>query len=113
MTINKLWQYIWRKSFGSIAFLIPLGLLSSSCSQGLISLMFILAGDIQELIEFASFLIWFFYGVAMVSLLILRKSMKNAHRPYKVIKLLIIRSFYLPSTKAHILTPEGKNYPRD
>nr|CAH7757669.1 unnamed protein product [Callosobruchus chinensis] len=30
--------------------------------QGLISLMFILAGDIQELIEFASFLIWFFYG---------------------------------------------------
>ncbi|VEN59865.1 unnamed protein product [Callosobruchus maculatus] len=52
--------------------------------QGLISLMFILAGDIQELIEFASFLIWFFYGVAMISLLILRKTMKKAHRPYKV-----------------------------
>nr|CAI5840588.1 unnamed protein product [Callosobruchus analis] len=98
-----------EKALGSIAFLIPLDgfMLESMCCvhherltpapavvlQGLISLMFILAGDIQELIEFASFLIWFFYGVAMVSLLILRKSMKNAHRPYKVIKLLIIRSF--------------------
>lgn len=52
--------------------------------QGLTSLIFILGGDIQELIEFASFLIWIFYGTAMVSLLILRKTMKDVHRPYRV-----------------------------
>jgi len=36
------------------------------------------------LIEFASFLIWFFYGSAIVSLLVLRKTKPNLHRPYKV-----------------------------
>lgn len=52
--------------------------------QGIISFVFVLNGDIIALIEFASFLIWFFYGIAMVSLLVLRKTMKDAHRPYKV-----------------------------
>ncbi|KAL3283898.1 hypothetical protein HHI36_018067 [Cryptolaemus montrouzieri] len=52
--------------------------------QGIVAFLFIVLGDIVELIEFASFLIWFFYGVAMVSLLVLRKTMKDVPRPYKV-----------------------------
>ncbi|XP_045464859.1 b(0,+)-type amino acid transporter 1-like isoform X1 [Harmonia axyridis] len=52
--------------------------------QGIIALLFIVLGDIVELIEFASFLIWFFYGVAMVSLLVLRRTMKDVPRPYRV-----------------------------
>lgn len=53
-------------------------------SQGILSLLFIVAGNIVELIEFVSFLIWIFYGLAFVSLLVLRKTMKDAPRPYKV-----------------------------
>ncbi|PSN40526.1 b(0,+)-type amino acid transporter 1 [Blattella germanica] len=52
--------------------------------QGLLSLTFILAGNIAELIDFASFLIWMFYGVAMVALMILRRSKKDVERPFKV-----------------------------
>ncbi|XP_072378552.1 b(0,+)-type amino acid transporter 1-like isoform X1 [Diabrotica undecimpunctata] len=52
--------------------------------QGFISFLFISTGEILDLIEFASFLIWFFYGVAMVSLIVMRTTMKDARRPYKV-----------------------------
>ncbi|CAG9821866.1 unnamed protein product, partial [Phaedon cochleariae] len=52
--------------------------------QGIISFLFIATGNILELIEFASFLIWLFYGIAMISLLVMRKTMKETHRPYKV-----------------------------
>lgn len=52
--------------------------------QGLVSFLFIISGDIVQLIEFASFLIWLFYGTAMVSLLVLRKTKKDLPRPYKV-----------------------------
>ncbi|CAH1982055.1 unnamed protein product [Acanthoscelides obtectus] len=79
--------------------------------QGLISFAFILAGDIQELIEFASFLIWFFYGVAMISLLVLRKTRKNANRPYKVPVIIpvfiLLISIYL-SVAPIILEPSPK-----
>mgnify|MGYP005984634435 FL=1 len=54
--------------------------------QGIVTFVFIVAGDIVQLIEFVSFLIWIFYGLAFVSLLVLRKTMKDVHRPYKVIK---------------------------
>jgi solute carrier family 7 (L-type amino acid transporter), member 9/15 len=37
--------------------------------QGILAGLFLLVGDIAALIEFASFLIWFFYGCAMVALL--------------------------------------------
>lgn len=40
-------------------------------------------GDIEALIEFASFLIWVFYGSAVVCLLVLRKTQPHTHRPYK------------------------------
>lgn len=52
--------------------------------QGILALIFLLVGDIAALIEFASFLIWFFYGAAMVALLTMRKTHANVHRPYKV-----------------------------
>lgn len=52
--------------------------------QGALTFAFILVGDIETLIEFASFLIWFFYGSAMVCLLVLRKTQPKLHRPYKV-----------------------------
>lgn len=52
--------------------------------QGMLSFLFIVTGEILELIQFASFLIWLFYGLAMVSLLTLRKTNQNAYRPYKV-----------------------------
>lgn len=52
--------------------------------QGLIAFLFIVAGDINTLIEFASFLIWFFYGSAVVCLLVLRRTQPNKVRPYKV-----------------------------
>lgn len=38
----------------------------------------------MELIEFVSFLIWLFYGLAMVSLIVMRRTKKDVHRPYRV-----------------------------
>ena len=52
--------------------------------QGIIAFLFIVVGNIDTLIEFASFLIWFFYGSAMVALLVMRKTHAKVHRPYKV-----------------------------
>lgn len=52
--------------------------------QGTLALIFLLVGDIAALIEFASFLIWFFYGAAMVALLTMRITHAQVHRPYKV-----------------------------
>lgn len=52
--------------------------------QGFISFIFIVVGDIGALIEFASFLIWVFYGSAVVCLLVLRKTQPDIPRPYKV-----------------------------
>lgn len=52
--------------------------------QGILALLFILSGDIETLIEFASFLIWVFYGSAIVCLLVLRKTQPDTPRPYKV-----------------------------
>lgn len=46
--------------------------------------MFIIVGDIEALIEFASFLIWVAYGSAFVSLLVLRRTHPHIPRPYKV-----------------------------
>lgn len=52
--------------------------------QGILSFLYIIVGNIIELIEFASFLIWVGYGTAMVSLLVLRRTQKDANRPYRV-----------------------------
>lgn len=52
--------------------------------QGMLAFVFIVVGNITTLIEFASFLIWFFYGSAMVTLLVMRKTHAKVPRPYKV-----------------------------
>lgn len=79
--------------------------------QGMLSLMCLLLGDIIALIEFASFLMWVFYGFAMVSLIIMRRTKPNAPRPYAVpivipwlvlgisIFLAVLPIIYEPSTK--------------
>jgi len=56
------------------------------CTQGVLTLIFIIAGDIASLIDFASFLIWMFYGIAMVALLVMRKTKKDEKRAYKVLQ---------------------------
>lgn len=52
--------------------------------QGVIALIFTIVGNIETLIDFASFLVWIFYGLAMVALIIMRYTKKNVYRPYKV-----------------------------
>lgn len=52
--------------------------------QGLLSLFFMLVGDILKLIDFASFLIWVFYGLSMVALIIMRRTKPDVKRPYRV-----------------------------
>lgn len=52
--------------------------------QGALSLIFLLLGNIIALIEFASFLTWVFYGLAMISLIIMRRTKPDASRPYAV-----------------------------
>ncbi|CAB0037037.1 unnamed protein product [Trichogramma brassicae] len=52
--------------------------------QGLLTLVCMVSGSIAELIELASFLIWAFYGLAMVALLVMRHTKPHAPRPYRV-----------------------------
>lgn len=52
--------------------------------QGILTVFFLAVGDIDALITFASFLIWFFYGCACVCLLVMRKTHAHVHRPYRV-----------------------------
>lgn len=43
-----------------------------------------MVGNITELIEFASFLVWIAYGSCMTGLLVLRKTQPDIPRPYRV-----------------------------
>nr|XP_034833843.1 b(0,+)-type amino acid transporter 1-like isoform X2 [Maniola hyperantus] len=52
--------------------------------QAILTSVFILVGNIKTLIDFASWFLWFFYGLAMVALLVLRKTQKDTPRPYRV-----------------------------
>ncbi|KAJ8918679.1 hypothetical protein NQ315_014999 [Exocentrus adspersus] len=52
--------------------------------EGIITLIFILTEDITKLIQFVSFLKLIFYCLAMVSLLILKRTRKDVPRLYKV-----------------------------
>ena len=60
------------------------GLLLLFWLQIIVALCMIAAGDISSLIDFFSFVAWLFYGLTFTSLLILRYTMKDAPRPYKV-----------------------------
>ena len=44
----------------------------------------IVAGDIGSLIDFFSFTVWIFYGMAMLALIMMRRTKPDAPRPYKV-----------------------------
>ncbi|RUS80092.1 hypothetical protein EGW08_012138 [Elysia chlorotica] len=50
----------------------------------MLSLCLIIPGDLSTLIDFFSFASWLFYGLTTASLLILRVTEPNMHRPYKV-----------------------------
>ncbi|KAK0084446.1 hypothetical protein PV325_001196 [Microctonus aethiopoides] len=52
--------------------------------QGILTLGYILVGNIIALIEFASFLTWVFYGLAMMALIIMRRTKPQANRPYRI-----------------------------
>ncbi|CAK1553321.1 unnamed protein product [Leptosia nina] len=52
--------------------------------QAFITSIFIIVGNIATLIQFASWFLWFFYGLAMVALLVLRKTHAHKPRPYRV-----------------------------
>ena len=52
--------------------------------QAILTLACLLVGNITALIEFASFLTWVFYGMAMLALIVLRKTKPNSPRPYRV-----------------------------
>ncbi|KAG6442539.1 b(0,+)-type amino acid transporter 1 isoform X2 [Manduca sexta] len=52
--------------------------------QAFLTSIFISVGNIKTLIEFASWFLWFFYGLAMVALLVLRKTQADKPRPYRV-----------------------------
>ncbi|XP_072930202.1 b(0,+)-type amino acid transporter 1-like isoform X2 [Epargyreus clarus] len=52
--------------------------------QAILTSIFILVGNIKTLIDFASWFLWFFYGLAMVALLVLRKTQPDKPRPYRV-----------------------------
>ncbi|XP_046464185.1 b(0,+)-type amino acid transporter 1-like isoform X2 [Daphnia pulex] len=49
-----------------------------------VALMMIIPGDIASLIDFFSFTAWIFYGAAMLALIVMRFTKKDAPRPYKV-----------------------------
>ncbi|XP_042207764.1 b(0,+)-type amino acid transporter 1-like isoform X1 [Homarus americanus] len=49
-----------------------------------IALLMVIPSDIGSLIDFFSFTAWIFYGGAMAALIIMRYTMKDAPRPYKV-----------------------------
>ncbi|KAH3778537.1 hypothetical protein DPMN_180002 [Dreissena polymorpha] len=50
----------------------------------LVASCLVLFGEIFQLIDFFSFTAWFFYGLTMACLLVLRYTQKERHRPYKV-----------------------------
>jgi len=51
-----------------------------------LAVVFLIPADIGELIDFVSFLMWIFYGMAILSVIIfrIRKDYKDLHRPVKV-----------------------------
>ena len=52
--------------------------------QSVVALAMIIPGDIEGLIDFFSFTAWIFYGAAMLALIVMRYTKKDALRPYKV-----------------------------
>ena len=53
----------------------------------------VLMGEIFELIDFFSFTAWFFYGLTMLSLIVLRITQKERKRPYRV-SIVVLSTFH-------------------
>ncbi len=53
-------------------------------TQAIIANLMIMRGDIESLIDFFSFTVWIFYGMAMAALIMLRWKRSEIARPYKV-----------------------------
>jgi L-type amino acid transporter 9 len=52
--------------------------------QGFLAFLFIMSGDINSLIDFCGFLAWVFYALAMVALMVMRKTKSHVKRACKV-----------------------------
>ncbi|KAK7076555.1 b(0,+)-type amino acid transporter 1 [Halocaridina rubra] len=52
--------------------------------NAIIALVMVIPSDIGSLIDFFSFTAWIFYGGAMLALIVMRFTMKDKERPYKV-----------------------------
>ena len=52
--------------------------------QTILVLIYIQAGSATSLIDFLGFALWLFYAFSMISLFVLRKTMPDAPRPFKV-----------------------------
>ncbi|RKO92380.1 amino acid/polyamine transporter I, partial [Blyttiomyces helicus] len=52
--------------------------------QGLLSTLFVLLGSFTTLVNFYSMIVWSFYFLAVLGLLILRRTEPHLHRPYRV-----------------------------
>uniref|UniRef100_A0A0L8GXF7 Cationic amino acid transporter C-terminal domain-containing protein n=1 Tax=Octopus bimaculoides TaxID=37653 RepID=A0A0L8GXF7_OCTBM len=67
--------------------------------SAIIALIMIIPGEISSLIDFFSFTAWLFYGLAFLSLIVMRFTKKNEPRPFKVFILvpivMLIISVYL------------------
>ena len=49
-----------------------------------VALVMVMSGDIEGLIDFFSFTVWIFYGMSMLSLIVLRYKQPKLPRPYRV-----------------------------
>lgn len=74
-------------------------------TQGLLTFLFLLIGNINNLIDFTSFLSWIFYGVAMIALILMRYTKKDVYRPFKVRQKIIFLNNFLK-----ILTSNSFNF---
>lgn len=53
-------------------------------NQGILALFYVQAGSVTSLIDFLGFATWLFYALTMLAVPILRKTMPDAPRPFKV-----------------------------
>ena len=72
--------------------------------QGILSCLFVLSGSFDLLADMYIFVSWFFYGLVVLGLFILRRRMPGAERPYKAWGYPLIPLIFLLFTTAYIIT---------
>lgn len=58
----------------------------STHTQGALALIYVQAGSVTSLLDFLGFATWLFHALTMLALLILRKTMPDERRPFKVVQ---------------------------